>query len=104
MVLCFNISKENLIEKNLTENTLCSMNVFGLPKDSIVELEKQLIKFKEKNKESRTAECLLPNELTNLIKENKLKLKLVETDAKWFGVTNPNDEEIVRKLLTQRLK
>jgi NDP-sugar pyrophosphorylase family protein len=100
----FDISKKNLTEKNLTENTLCSMNLFGLPKDAIFEIEKQLIKFKEKNNKSRTAECLLPVELANLIKENKLKLKLVKTEDDWFGVTNPDDEEKVRKLLIQRLK
>ncbi|MBT4871006.1 MAG: hypothetical protein HON47_05515 [Candidatus Diapherotrites archaeon] len=87
----FDISKENLEEKELNENTLCSMNLFGLPMQTINDLEKKLINFKEENKESRTAECLLPVELANLIKENKLKLKLVETTDKWFGVTNPSD-------------
>ena len=95
----FDISKNNLKDKKIKEGTLCSMNLFGLPKETIIELEKNLIKFKEKNKESRTAECLLPVELANLIKENKLKLKLVETNDKWFGVTNPDDEEKVRKAL-----
>ena len=95
----FDISKDNLKEKNLTENTLCSMNLFGLPKKTLNLLEEKLIKFKEENAGSRKAECLLPDSLGNLIKEKKLVLKLIETNDKWFGVTNPGDEEKVRKEL-----
>jgi NDP-sugar pyrophosphorylase family protein len=95
----FDISKENFLEKNLTEESLCSMTLFGLPKSILFELEKKLIAFKEKNKEDRKAECLLPVELGALVKEGKLKIKLLETNDKWFGVTNPDDEEKVRKQL-----
>ena len=95
----FDISKTNLLEKNLTEDSLCSMNLFGLPKGVLLHLEKILNEFKEKNKEDRKIECLLPVELGNLIKENKLQIKLIETNDKWFGVTNPDDEEKVRNEL-----
>ena len=95
----FDITKENFKEKNLTENSLCSMNLFGLPQDILPHLEQILKNFKEKNKEDRKAECLLPVELGNLIKGNKLQIKLIETNDRWFGVTNPEDEEKVRKEL-----
>ena len=100
----FDISKNNLEEKNLTKDTLCSMNLFGLPKETISLLEEKLIKFKEENIKSRTAECLLPIELATLIKEKKIILKLVETQDQWFGVTNPSDEEIIRAKLSQAAK
>ena len=100
----FDISKSNFLEKNLTENSLCSMNLFGLPQNVLFLLEKKLLNFKEKNKENRKAECLLPVELGALIKENKLEIKLIETNDKWFGVTNPDDEEKVRQKLKQHTK
>jgi len=97
----FDITKENFKEKNLTENSLCSMNLFGLPKEVLPDLETILKEFKEKNKEDKKAECLLPNNLGTLIKENKLQIKLLETNDKWFGVTNPEDEEIIKNKLKQ---
>jgi len=41
----------------------------------------------------------LPTELSRLIKENKIKMKLYPCNEKWLGITNPEDEEIVRKML-----
>ena len=94
------ISKENFLEKDLTKNSLCSMNLFGLTKETLLDLEKKLVEFKEKNAGDRKAECFLPVELGNLIEEGKLKMKLIETNDKWFGVTNPEDEEKVRNALS----
>ena len=93
------ISQENFKEKNLTENSLCSMNLFGLPKDVLPHLKKTLDDFKEKNKKDRKIECYLPVELGKLIKEKKLQIKLTQTSGKWFGITNPDDEEILREQL-----
>ena len=58
-----------------------------------------LIEFKEKNKSDRRIECLLPVELSNLIKRKELTMKIYKTEDRWFGVTNPDDEEIVREEL-----
>ena len=52
--------------------------------------------FKEINKGDRKAECLLPTEMSNLLKEKKIVMKCYSTSEKWLGVTNPEDEEIVR--------
>ena len=75
------------------------MNLFGFKKEILPDLEKILINFKQINKDDRKIECLLPTDLCTLINENKLKIKLIPTNDKWFGVTNPEDEEIIRKQL-----
>jgi hypothetical protein len=75
------------------------MNIFGLQKSTLEFLNNKLIKFKEANKNDRRVECLLPKEINELISEKKIKMKLFETNALWFGVTNPEDEEIVRNIL-----
>ncbi|MDD3083710.1 MAG: sugar phosphate nucleotidyltransferase [Candidatus ainarchaeum sp.] len=93
----FDIEKNNLEEKNLTKKTLCSMNLFGLPKNALQLLEKKLYNFKKNNKNNRKIECLLPVELGELLREKKLELKLLSTNDDWFGVTNPEDEEIIRE-------
>ncbi len=95
----FDIEKGKLGEKNLTEESLCSMNLFGLQRNSVDLLGQVLDEFKEQNKGDRKVECLLPEELSNLIKEGKIGMSIFEAKDKWFGVTNPEDEVIVKKQL-----
>src|SRR3989344_3711273 len=56
------------------------------------------------NIENRTSECLLPNNISELIQKNLLRLKLYQTPDKWIGITNPEDEEIVRKILRNQFQ
>ena len=95
----FKISRQNLSEKSLDENTPCSSNIFAFQKEVVSLLEKELVKFKEENKENRTIECLLPEEIGKLIKKNKIELSLYPTDEICIGITNPEDEERVRNQL-----
>jgi len=95
----FNIVKNNLSALELSEDDLCSMNIFALNHEVVEKLYDILIEFKEKNKSDRRIECLLPVELSNLIKRKELTMKIYKTEDRWFGVTNPDDEEIVREEL-----
>lgn len=91
----FNITKKSIINKK----DLCNMNIFGFTPDIIPIMKKRVQAFKKTK--SRTAECLLPLELSELIKSKQIVMKLYATEDKWFGVTNPEDEEIVRKQIAQ---
>lgn len=95
----FDIDKSNLSEKGLTEESLCSMNIFAFQKEIIPEFNKSLLIFKENHKLDKTIECLLPNEISNLIKSGKLKVKICPTEDKTIGLTYPEDEEKVRNEL-----
>ena len=95
----FDITSNNLTEKNLTENSFCSMNIFALQPETLEKLNKILEKFKQDRPGDKKAECLLPEELSKLIRQEKLNLKLYPTTEKWFGVTNPEDELMVKKEL-----
>ncbi|MBI2630470.1 hypothetical protein HYW76_05200 [Candidatus Pacearchaeota archaeon] len=95
----FNIEKAKLKERNLNEEDFCSMNIFALKPEIVSELAEKLEKFKQENQNERKAECLLPTELANLIKNGKLNIKLIPAEERCIGVTCPEDEEIVRKLI-----
>jgi NDP-sugar pyrophosphorylase family protein len=95
----FNLEKFNLEERNLSENSLCSMNIFALQPKSLIDLAYLLEKFKEKNKEDRKIEALLPEDISFLITQNKLLMKLYPTYDVWMGITNPGDEDIVKEKL-----
>jgi choline kinase len=93
------IEKAKLKELGLNERTLCSMNIFALTKSTLSLLEEKLREFKSTHKGDRKSECYLPTELSNLIKQNKISLKLLPTPDAWIGITNPEDEEVVREKL-----
>jgi len=93
------ISKENLQEKNLQSRMLANMNFFALQPKVLEMLNEKLQKFKQENKQDRKAECLLPEELGNLIKQNKITMKVYPTDDQWFGITNPGDEIQIKNIL-----
>lgn len=95
----FDIEKDKLAEKGLTETDLCSMNIFALHPEVIGMLHEKLVVFKEKNKGDRKIESLLPQDLSELINEEKIKMKLFPATEKWIGVTNPGDEVFVREFL-----
>lgn len=99
IVETFEIEHSNLKQKGLDKNSLCSMNIFAFHPKAVFLLSKKLEAFKKENEGNRKIECLLPNEIGNLIKNNKIKMKLYKTDDKWMGVTNPGDENIVRQFI-----
>lgn len=100
MVEVFDITKENFFKKGLTEKSLCGVNLFAFPPEIFNSFNKILIDFKEKNKGNRNIECLLPVEMGNLINQENLKIYVYSTSEKFIGVTNPGDEEVVRKILS----
>ena len=90
------ITKNELNKFGLNETDMCSMNIFALNPDILEKLNNRLLDFKEKNKNSRTAESLLPTEISNLI-DRGLEMICYPTNSQWYGVTNPEDEKIVRE-------
>ncbi|MFA6338677.1 MAG: sugar phosphate nucleotidyltransferase [Candidatus Paceibacterota bacterium] len=95
----FNIEKNNLAQTRNTADDLCSMNIFALHPETLDLLCEKLVDFKKAHNGDRKAECLLPVELAILINEGKIKMKIYPAQDRWFGVTNPEDEEIVRNLI-----
>ncbi len=95
------IEFDKLKQLNLNENDLCSMNLFGLNENIFSLLEEKLILFKNNHKNEKRIECYLPVELSNLIKEKKILMKLAPTNDVWLGVTNPEDEETIKKIIKE---
>jgi dTDP-glucose pyrophosphorylase len=105
IVETYNIEKSKLDERGLTSNTLCSMNIFVLQPSIINDLESIFEQFKIEHKDDRTSEAILAKDFPKLLRKGLLKIKLYSTPDKWLGVTNPEDEEIVKnkiKALSQK--
>lgn len=92
----FGISRDNLFEKGFDDFTLCSMNLFALTLEALDKLSLNLDEFKLNNRNNRIVECILSSEISKLIVQQKIKLKIYPTESKWYGITNKDDGEFVR--------
>ena len=73
---------------------LVSMNMFCFKPDMIDYLDKHFIDFFEKNKEDLSkCEYLIPDIVFERIENNDIKVRVVDTDAVWHGVTYKEDKE-----------
>lgn len=98
------IEREKLSEKNLKQEDLCSLNIFGFSKESTQDFQSRINEFKQKNSGNRTIECFLPSEISNFISSNKIKMKIYPTEDSVIGITYPEDEEKVKKQLQEKQK
>ena len=90
----------------MNSDDLVSMNMLCFTKSLYPYLETEFKKFLDKNKEDlSTCEFLIPDVLTDAIKEDYAKVKVLSTVAKWEGVTYKEDKEnvvsAIRKLIDE---
>ena len=86
---------ENRVELELDENSYVSMNFWGFSPGFFSEAEAQFKKFVEANKEDQKAEFFIPLVVDNLMNSGKVKVKILESTAKWMGVTYREDKPVV---------
>jgi hypothetical protein len=80
------------------------MNMWGLQPEFIDLLEKGFVEFLSAQKEGDVkGEYLLPIYIDELLHAGKAEVKVLPTDAEWFGVTYQEDKasvtEAFRKLI-----
>lgn len=89
----------------LEANHPVSMNMFGFTKTLFPYLENKLIEFLNNNKNDfQTCEFLIPEVVSTAIKENYAKVKLLETNAKWMGVTYKEDKQKLVNTINQLIE
>lgn len=91
------VGEKAVVEGNEVDiNSNVSMNMWGLTSEFLDILEQGFIKFLEKEVNNIKSEYLLPIFIGELLKENRIKVKVLETKDKWFGVTYKEDKEFVK--------
>lgn len=84
----------------LQANDLVSMNFWAFTPKVFQEIEKQFIEFYPANKDNLKSEFYIPKVVDKMIKDNIAQVKVLKTDAKWFGVTYKEDTPGVNAALT----
>lgn len=83
----------------IEESALVSMNAFAFTKDIFPYLEKEWLNFFQNIKDIEKDEFLLPMILEKMIRENKCQVKVLKTDATWYGITYKEDKPKVMKAI-----
>ena len=82
----------------LSEDTIVSMNMFGFGTEFFKYLESEFETFK-KEKNILTDEFLIPIIVDKLLQENKIKVKVLNTPDKWYGMTYKEDKKEVSEAM-----
>lgn len=83
--------KDEALGKVLDADDVVSMNFWGFTPTVFAEIEKQFIDFYPLNKDNLKSEFYIPKVVDQMLKEKAAKVKVIPTDAKWFGVTYKED-------------
>ncbi len=83
----------------LGDDTLVSMNMWGFPNWLLDHLANGFEAFLAEHGDEEKSEFLLPDVVADLMASGDLAVHVVETDAQWIGVTNPDDLEPAREAL-----
>ena len=86
-------------EHVLDPTTPVSMNFWGFTPDYFEFSEREFVKFLDQKINEPKSEFFIPTVVDLLIKSGEAKVKLLDTHAKWFGVTYAEDRPgVVAKL------
>ncbi|WP_461636789.1 nucleotidyltransferase family protein [Labilibaculum euxinus] len=85
--------KENEEWVQLVPQTTVSMNFWGFTPKLFDYLEAQFILFLKEEGDQLKSEFFIPSVVANIIKDGKTQVKVLKSDAQWFGVTYREDKE-----------
>lgn len=92
------VGKYNGEPREISENAAVSMNMWCFTEDYMSRLSEQFHEFlmnvDEKNVDG--SEFLVPIAIDRLIKDGKCKVRVLNTDSRWFGMTYSQDVDEVK--------
>lgn len=88
----------------LADATPVSMNLWGFHPTVLQEIEDQFRAFVLKNKDNPKSEFYIPSVVNNLIEAGKVRVKVMNSDSQWYGVTYTDDKETVQGALKRMVE
>ena len=86
---------EDGVETEIPFDTPVSMNMWGFTPEYFEYTEEAFKAFLTKNAQELKAEFYIPTLVNDLIKAGKATCQVLDTPAKWFGVTYADDRQMV---------
>jgi NDP-sugar pyrophosphorylase family protein len=88
-------------KRELKPNTPVSMNFLGYPDSILPKFKKYFDDFIAVSARELKAECYLPKASDWFIKNNYLKMRVLNADSEWFGITYKEDKEAAIRRLAE---
>lgn len=82
-------------EVKLTGEENVSMNIWGFKPSVFETLEEKFSEFLDTEIDKPKSEMYIPSVVFDMIDEGKAKVKVLEADSPWFGVTYKEDKPVV---------
>ena len=98
------ISDINDQKIELTGNEWVSMNLFGFTPKAFDSFYEYWDNFKKTGLFTEKQEALLPVAAGDIVKNNLGKIKFFSSTENWFGMTYPEDREIVKQEIINKIK
>ena len=80
---------------SLPDNKPVSMNMFGFTPDYFEYSDDFFVDFLKENEEKLKAEFFIPTLVNDLIVDDKIEMRVLDTTSQWFGVTYQEDRPFV---------
>ena len=87
------------VKRELKGNTPVSMNFLGYPDFILPKFKRYFEEFIAVSAREPKSECYLPKASDWFIRSGFLKMRALEADSEWFGVTYKEDKEVAIKRL-----
>ena len=81
--------------EKLTPDTPVSMNFWGFHPSIFWHIENLFVDFLQKNSQNPKSEFYIPFAVDDLIRQNKIEVKVLQTNSQWYGVTYREDRQYV---------
>ena len=95
------VFEEEDVKTNISGDSIVSMNFWGFTPRFFPQMEDMFRQFIIENAENIKAEFYIPFVANNLITDKKARIKLLTSNAEWFGVTYKEDREETIKRISQ---
>ena len=86
--------------EKLSGKEVVSMNFWGFTPAILQELSKIFKSFMKERSQELKSEFYIPYATNILVEQGMIRVKVLESDAKWFGVTYSEDKEMVMEKLS----
>lgn len=91
-------------EQPLTGNEMVSMNCWGFDPSFFDHLDQQFKQFLQEQGTSLTAEFYIPTVVDRLIKAGTVRVHVLNTDERWFGVTYRDDVPVAQQSIVNKIR
>jgi hypothetical protein len=86
-------------QRELSEDTLVSMNFWGFSPLLFTQLEANLRGFLESCSDTASEEWHIPTVIGSLLRQGEASCKVISSEGRWFGVTHREDKPIVMETI-----